>query len=64
LISLSARVAARRKYQKTIALMEATDAAYNILVAIRSIIAATDAKAKIRPHLFGLSGKSKTGKTI
>jgi hypothetical protein len=42
--------------------MEAMDAAYNILVAIRSIIAATDAKAKIRPHLFGLSGKSKTGK--
>jgi len=64
LISLPVQTAARRKYQKTIAPMEAMDAVYNTLVAILSIIAATDAKAKIRPHLFGLSEKNKTGKTI
>lgn len=42
---------------KTIAPMEATDAAYNTLVAIRNITAAIAAKAKTRPRLFGHSGK-------
>ena len=57
LISRPAQTVVRRKYQKTIAPMEATDAAYNTLMAIRNITAAIAAKAKTRPRLFGHSGK-------
>jgi len=57
LISRPVQTAVIRKCQKTIALMEAMDAVYNTLVAIRNITAAADVKAKTRPRLFCHSGK-------
>jgi hypothetical protein len=63
-ISPPAQTARRRKYQKTIAPMEAMGAVCDILVAIHNITAANAAKAKTRSHLFGHSGKSKTDETI